>query len=226
MLSDTMNAAARNLTRKGILFVIMGPAGSGKSTFCERLIKEFPEALQYSTSVTSRPPRPTEVPGKSYHFISREEFVSRRERGEFFEWEETHGNLYGTPQASLIQGIESGKDLLFQIDIRGALNFKRQFPENAVTIFTVPPSFAELKQRLLARGTVDPKELQRRFSTAQDEYTTLLNLHGTIGQIDYLVVNRDLDSTYDQVRAIVIAERARYHRMDKDSVEQFCEVTV
>jgi guanylate kinase len=224
MLSDTMDAAARNITRKGILFVIMGPAGSGKSTFCDRLVKEFPEALQYSTSVTSRPPRPNEVPGKSYHFISREEFISRREKGEFFEWEETHGNLYGTPQSSLIKGIESGKDLLFQIDIRGALNFKRQFPENAVTIFTVPPSFAELKQRLLARGTVDPAELKRRFSTAQEEYRTLLKLHGAIGQIDYLVVNRDLDSTYEQVRAIVVAERAKYHRMDKDSVEQFCEV--
>jgi guanylate kinase len=202
----------------------MGPAGSGKSTFCERLVKEFPEALQYSTSMTSRAPRPNEVNGKSYYFVSREEFIARRERGEFFEWEETHGNLYGTLQASLIKGIEGGKDLLFQIDIRGALNFKRQFPDNAVTIFTVPPSFAEMKQRLLARGTVDPVELQRRFSTAQEEYKTLLQLHKSGDEIDYLVVNRDLDSTYDQVRAIVLAERARYHRMDKESVAQFCEV--
>jgi guanylate kinase len=158
--------------------------------------------------------------------MTREEFIARREQGEFFEWEETHGNLYGTLNASLLHGIESGKDLLFQIDIRGALNFKRQFPENAVTIFTVPPSFAELKQRLAIRGTVESVELQRRFSTAQEEYKMLLQLHRDMGKIDYLVVNRDLDSTYDQVRAIVVAERARYHRMDKDSVEQFCEVKV
>jgi len=219
-----MSAISRTLVRKGILFVLMGPTGSGKSTFCDRLVKEFPEALQYSTSATSRPPRANEASGKSYHFMSRDEFVARRERGEFFEWEEIHGNLYGTLQDSLIRGIESGKDVLFQIDIRGALNFKRQFPENTVTVFIVPPSFTELEKRLQARGTVDPGELQRRFSTAKNEYHELLRLHGDGSMIDYLVVNRELDSTYDQVRSIVLAERARYLRIDRNSVEQFCEV--
>ena len=220
-----MGTATRNLVRKGILFVLMGPTGSGKSTFCERLVHEFPEALQYSTSATSRPPRASEASGRSYHFMSREEFVARREQGEFFEWEEIHGNLYGTLQESLIKGIESGKDLLFQIDVCGAINFKRQFPDNTVTVFIVPPSFAELQIRLQARGTVDPNELQRRFATATNEYQALLRLHGNSSTIDYLVVNRELDSTYDQLRAIVLAERARYLRIDKQSVEQFCEVT-
>lgn len=221
-----MSRATRQLTRKGILFVIIGPAGSGKSTFCERLIAEFPEALQYSTSATSRAPRPNEIPGKSYHFLSRDEFIVRRDKGEFFEWEETHGNLYGTLQQSLVAGIDSGRDLLFQIDIRGALNFKRQFPDNAVTVFIVPPSFADLNARLRARGTSDTAELARRFATARDEYQTLLQLHGAHGQIDYVVVNRDLDSTYDEIRAIVVAERSRYLRMDRDSVKQFCEVAI
>jgi guanylate kinase len=219
-----MSVVNRSLVRKGILFVLMGPTGSGKSTFCERLVAEFPEALRYSTSATSRPPRANEASGKSYHFMSREEFLARRERGEFFEWEEIHGNLYGTLQESLIQGIESGKDLLFQIDIRGALNFKRQFPDNTVTVFIVPPSFDELRRRLQARGTVDPHELQRRFATAQSEYQALLRLHGEKSMIDYLVVNRELEDTYDHVRAIVLAERGRYLRIDKQSVEQFCEV--
>ena len=219
-----MSGSNRKLVRKGILFVLMGPTGSGKSTFCDRLVAEFPEALRYSVSATSRPPRPNEATGSSYHFMSREEFLARRERGEFFEWEEIHGNLYGTLQDSLIKGIDSGKDLVFQIDIRGALNFKRQFPDNAVTIFIVPPSFEELKKRLEARGTVDPHEQKRRFDTAHSEYQSLLRLHGDRSTIDYLVVNRDLESTYDQVRAIVMAERARYLRIDKDSVEQFCEV--
>ncbi len=213
-----------SLIRKGILFILIGPTGSGKSTFCERLVAEFSEGLQYSTSATSRLPRANEAKEKSYHFMTREDFISRRERGEFFEWEEIHGNLYGTLQANLIQGIESGKDLLFQIDVRGALNFKRQFPENAVTVFLVPPSFQELRNRLEARGTVDPAELQRRFVTAKSEYDALLRLHGQGSMIDYLVVNRELESTYKQVRAIVIAERARYQRIDKDSVRQFCEV--
>jgi len=165
------------LTRKGILFVLIGPAGSGKSTFCERLIQEFPQALRYSTSATTRPPRANEVQGKSYHFMSREEFIARRERGEFFEWEETHGNLYGTLQANLIEGIESGKDLLFQIDIRGALNFKRQFPDNTVTIFLLPPTFQALQERLRGRGTTCQTDLERRFSTAREEYESLMKLH-------------------------------------------------
>jgi guanylate kinase len=156
--------------------------------------------------------------------MSREEFVARREKGEFFEWEETHGNLYGTLQASIVNGISSGKDLLFQIDVRGALNFKRQFAENTVTVFIVPPSFAALQSRLRGRGTVDNEELQRRFATARSEYDTLLRLHGDKSAIDYLVVNNHLDATYDEVRAIVLAERAKYNRMDKASVEQFCEV--
>jgi guanylate kinase len=188
------------------------------------LVAEFPDTLRYATSATTRSPRPNEQQGKSYHFMSREEFIERRERGEFFEWEETHGNLYGTLQETLLKGIESGRDLIFQIDIRGALNFKRQFPDHAVTIFTVPPSFAVLKERLHARGTVDSQELQRRFLTARDEYAKLLALHDQGSQIDYLVVNQDLDRTYQKVRAIVVAEQARYHRLDKDSVEQFCEV--
>ncbi len=220
-----MGSVHKSLVRKGILFVLIGPTGSGKSTFCERLVAEFPEGLRYSTSATSRPPRSNEASGKSYHFMTREEFLSRRERGEFFEWEEIHGNLYGTLQASLIQGIESGKDLLFQIDVRGALNFKRQFPDNAVTIFLVPPSFQELRNRLEARGTVDPAELQRRFTTARSEYEALLTLHGAGTMIDYLIVNQELESTYEQVRAVVLAERSRYQRIDKESVMQFCEVT-
>ena len=219
-----MGEASKSLIRKGILFILMGPTGSGKSTFCERLLSEFPDTLRYSTSATSRSPRANETGGRSYHFMSRDEFIARREQGEFFEWEEIHGNLYGTLQESLIRGIEEGKDILFQIDIRGAMKFKRQFPENAVTLFIVPPSFEELRARLTGRGTVDPGELQRRFATAKSEYQALLTLHGDGETIDYLVVNRELESTYNQVRAIILAERARYLRMDKESVQQFCEV--
>jgi guanylate kinase len=94
----------RALIRKGILFIIVGPAGSGKSTVCERLVREFSETLTYSTSATTRPPRPNEKDGRSYHFMSREEFEARRENGDFFEWEENHGNLYGTLRENLIRG--------------------------------------------------------------------------------------------------------------------------
>lgn len=216
----------RGLLRKGILFVLIGPTGSGKTTICSQLINEFPADLHYSVSVTSRGPRPQEVPGKSYHFISRKEFEERRERGEFFEWEEIHGNLYGTLKANLIAGIDAGKDLLFQIDVKGAVSFKQAFPENTVAIFIVPPSFQALKERLFNRGTVDPQEVRRRFSTTRDEYKALLGLAGKPGPIDYLIVNHELDQAYDQIRGIVVAERSRFHRVDPASVERMCELEV
>lgn len=215
----------RQIVRKGILFVLVGPTGCGKSTFCERLVREYSESIRYSTSATTRQPRPNEVPGTSYHFMTREEFLARRDRGEFFETEETHGNLYGTLRAILEDGINAGRDLLFQIDIRGALNFKKHFPNNTVTLFIIPPSFEALKERLKGRGTVDPAELQRRFTTAREEYEALLKLNGEPGKIDYLVINKDLGKAYESVRAIVLAERARYHRMDRSSIEQFCDIS-
>ena len=214
----------RTLTRKGILFILIGPTGSGKTTLCSRLIEEFPSEIKYSISVTSRTPRAQEVQGKSYQFISRAEFEARRTQGEFFEWEEIHGNLYGTLKANLVNGIDSGRDLLFQIDVRGALNFKRAFPDNTVTIFLVPPSFAVLRYRIEGRGPIDPEELKRRFKTAREEYSALLRLAGNTNSIDYLIVNHDIERAYDQVRSVVMAERARYHRMDVASVERFCEI--
>ena len=213
----------QELRRKGILFVLIGPSGSGKSTFCSRLVKDFDD-LHYSISVTSRPPRNGEVHGKSYHFVSREEFIARRERGEFFEWEETHGNLYGTLRATLQNGIDGGHDLLFQIDIRGALTMKSNFPDNTVSVFIIPPSFEALQERLIARGPVDPAELERRFATARQEYEALLSLRARHDKVDYLLLNRDIEKTYAQMRGIVLAERSRYLRMDGDSVAKFCKV--
>jgi guanylate kinase len=212
------------LKRKGILFVVIGPSGSGKSTLCSRLVREFEQDLHYSISVTSRPPREGEIDGKSYHFVSREEFLARRDRGEFFEWEETHGNLYGTLRATLENGINSGHDLLFQIDIRGALTMKKHFPGNTVAAFIIPPSFGALRERLVGRSPVDPAELERRFATARQEYETLQGLHGDTSSIDYLLLNSNLEDAYNEIRAIVMAERSRYSRMDKKSVVQFCQV--
>jgi guanylate kinase len=153
--------------------------------------------------------------------MDRDEFIRRRSAGEFFEWEEIHGNLYGTLNSNLIVGIESGSDLVFQIDIKGALNFKRQFPKNTITVFILPPSFSELQERLKDRGTVDADELRRRFSTAREEYERLLSEHGEPNAIDYLVVNGELEVTYQQIRSIVLSERARYHRMGIETVRDF-----
>jgi len=212
------------IIRRGILFVLVGPSGCGKSTFCSRLVTEFPQQLSYAVSATSRAPRANEQQGISYHFMSRDEFAARRDAGEFFEWEENHGNLYGTLRSSITDGISVGRDLLFQIDIRGALNFKKSFPDNTVTIFILPPSYHELKERLTKRGTVQPEELKRRLATASSEYAALLSLRGEVGKIDYVVVNKELDETYDHIRSIVVAEQARYHRMDAGSVAHLCAI--
>jgi guanylate kinase len=212
------------LKRKGILFVLVGPSGSGKSTLCSRLVKDFHTDIHYSISVTSRPPRKGEIDGTSYHFVSREEFSARRERGEFFEWEETHGNLYGTLRSSLENGINSGHDLLFQIDIRGAMTMKKNFPDNTVAVFVIPPSFEALQERLLGRGSVDEAELERRIATARQEYEALQALSKEKGMIDYLILNRDIEDAYVQMKGIVLAERSRYLRMDSESVATFCKV--
>lgn len=213
------------MKRKGILFVVIGPSGSGKSTICSKLVSEFSPSLHYSVSVTSRSPRRNEVQGKSYHFVTREEFAAKRERGEFFEWEETHGNLYGTLRSSLENGISEGQDLLFQIDIRGALTMKASFPDNAVTIFLLPPSFDALRERIVGRGTMDSQEMERRFATARKEYEVLQSLRLEQGKIDYLLVNKDLEETYARVRSIVVAERTRYIRLHGPDVAAFCSVS-
>jgi guanylate kinase len=143
-----------SLHRTGILYCLIGPAGSGKTSLCERLLAEFGDAVRYSTSVTTRAPRPGEIPGKSYHFVTREEFEDARARGEFFEWEEVHGNLYGTRLSTLTDCIKSGIDLLLAIDIRGALKVRESFPFNAVLTFLVPPSVEELIARVTARNQI------------------------------------------------------------------------
>lgn len=211
------------MQRQGILFFLIGPAGSGKSTLCKRLLDEFSDRLRYSVSATTRSPRPGESDGVSYRFMSRDEFCKLRDAGEFFEWEENHGNLYGTLKATLITGINQGNDLLYQIDIRGALNFKRAFPSNVVITFIVPPNFNELRKRLLQRG-VDTKDLETRLATARTEYEGLLDSKNGPLSIDYVVMNNDIDVAYSEVRAILIAERARSHRLDDISLREICGV--
>lgn len=213
-----------SLERQGILFLIIGPAGSGKSTVCDRLTGEFGSTVRYVVSVTTRAPRPGEVDGKSYHFVTREKFQELIDSEQLFEWEETHGNLYGRLRSSLIDGIDDGHDLLLQIDIRGAMTFKKHFARHTVSVFILPPSFAVLKERLLGRGPIDNDDLARRFGTARLEYDLLLQSYEAQALIDYVVVNKDIDATYEQIRSIVLAERMRYHRLDKRSVQRFCQI--
>ncbi len=186
--------------RLGLCLVISAPSGAGKSTLVERLRVEFPH-FAYSISCTTRAPRGEEKDGKDYHFLTREEFLSRREAGYFAEWAEVHGNLYGTPKAPVQEHLASGRDVLFDIDVQGALQVKSVFPQG-LFVFIQPPSRQELERRLRGRGTDSDEAIARRLGNALGELRQA-------EKFDYLIVNDDLDTAADELRAIYLAGRTR-----------------
>jgi guanylate kinase len=223
------------------LVCLVGPAGGGKTTLAERLIGEEQGSITKSISVTSRPQRPNEVPGKSYHFVSRDEFNTRVQKGLFFEWEEIHGNLYGTLRDSLESAIREGQDLLFDIDIRGARSLEAAFPDSVVIVFIVPPSFSLVTERIRARGDVSTEELNRRLETAREEYRMMYQAFSYGGADgvgmaaggnrkspggEYLVVNDTIEYAQSALRSIVSAERVRLQRQNRTAVERLFSIDV
>lgn len=212
------------MQREGILFCIIGPAGSGKTTIAQKLLSEFSGDVSRSISTTSRTPRPGEVNGVNYHFVTREEFQRKASAGEFFEWEETHGNLYGTLKKNLDDAVTTAKDLLLDIDIRGALNFKKSYGNNTVIIFLVPPSADELKKRMQGRASMPPEEMTKRLDTAKAEYGLFLSDRTGAQQIDYAVLNDSLELSYQTIRGILIAERARASRTSQSDLKRLLTI--
>jgi len=191
---------AFNAVRMGLCLVISAPSGAGKSTLVSRLREEFPD-FAYSVSCTTRGPRVGEQDGVHYHFLTREEFLNRREAGYFAEWAEVHGNLYGTPKAPVQAHLTAGRDVLFDIDVQGALQVKGVFPQG-LFVFILPPSRVELERRLLGRGTDAADVIARRLENALGEMRQA-------GKFDFLIVNDDLDTAADELRAVYVAGRAR-----------------
>ncbi|MBQ4371032.1 MAG: guanylate kinase, partial [Firmicutes bacterium] len=165
--------------RQGKLFVISGPSGAGKGTICNELIKTGNFAL--SVSMTTRAPRTGEIPGKSYFFVTEEEFVRTIEEGGFLEHAQIYGNRYGTPKGPVLRQLAEGKDVILEIEMQGALSVKRSYPD-AVLIFILPPSLAVLRQRLAGRGTETEEEIEKRSSQCLSEIRM-------INDYDYYVVN-------------------------------------
>ncbi len=186
--------------RLGLCLVISAPSGAGKSTLVGSLRRQFPH-FAYSVSCTTREPRGSEKDGVHYHFISREEFVSRRDSGRFAEWAEVHGNLYGTPKGPVQKHLTAGRDVLFDIDVQGALQLKGVFPQG-LFVFILPPSREELERRLRGRGTDTAEVIARRLGNALGELRQAVHF-------DYLIVNGDLDLAADELRAVYLAGRAR-----------------
>jgi guanylate kinase len=200
-------AAARlNLPdSRGILFVISSPSGGGKGTLAGRLLSTVP-GLGYSVSWTTRAPRPGETDGVHYHFVSREEFESARERGEFLEWAVVHGNLYGTSLGTVEREVSAGRDVVLLIDVQGAASVRRA-QVDSVGVFILPPSYEVLRARLTARETESVEQLSVRLGNARGEVEHYR-------EFDYVVLNDEVERAAAQLAGIVQAERARRHRQE------------
>jgi len=190
--------------------VISGPSGVGKTTLVDRVLAGDP-LLCESISTTTREPREGETAGEDYFFVIRDVFEEMKKK-ELVEWAEVHGELYGTPRRYVEQELESGRDVVLNIDIQGADSVKKVFP-GALMIFILPPSFEILEERMRARGATDPSDLERRIANARKEITASKNY-------SYIVVNDHLDDAVAQVAAIIVAERCRLERQMPEVVER------
>ncbi|NOX44863.1 MAG: guanylate kinase [Caldiserica bacterium] len=190
---------------RGIAFVITGPSGAGKSSVINELLRRDPR-LSFSVSATTRPKRPDEVHGRDYFFVSREEFLRLREEGKLLEWTEYQGHLYGTPREEVERKLSGGRDLVLNVEVRGALAIARAgIAHPVVLIFLVPPSWEELVRRIRARGTESPEALAERLRIAREEVREIPRFH-------YLVVNAVLEEAVEEILCIVRAERRRLVR--------------
>ncbi|MFN3534092.1 MAG: guanylate kinase [Desulfatiglandales bacterium] len=185
---------------KGRLFVFSAPSGAGKSTILARLRDIFPHSV-YSISHTTRPIREGETDGKDYFFVSREKFLEMVRRGEFLEWEEILGNYYGTSKEFITRALEDGRWVFMDIDVKGAKNIKRCFPD-AVLIFILPPSMEELQNRLSKRGTETKEVIQKRLELGSKEILEAKSF-------DYAVVNKELHEALREIEKIIREEAER-----------------
>ncbi|MCA1558967.1 MAG: guanylate kinase [Acidobacteria bacterium] len=186
--------------RRGLLFVVSAPSGTGKTTVVERLAHVVP-SLAVSRSYTSRPARAGESDGVDYNFITRERFEEMIAADAFLEWADVFGNLYGTSAADAERDLAAGRDLVLVIDVEGARQVRRRCPD-MVGVFVMPPSFAVLEHRLRGRSQDTEAAMQHRLRTARAEVAA-------VTEYDYVVVNDELEACVDRLRAIVLAERAR-----------------
>jgi guanylate kinase len=195
--------------RLGILFVISAPSGTGKSTLCENL-RSTPDFI-YSVSCTTRPPRPGEVDGTDYHFLQKDDFLSRVQRGDMLEYAEVHGNYYGTLKATVKEALSQGTDVLLDIDVQGATSIRKtddvMIRDSLVDVFIMPPTSEELEKRLRKRGTETEEQVQRRLATGREE-SKLWPLY------KYTILSGSMEEDLIKFRAIMRAERYLSRRLE------------
>ena len=191
---------------RGSLIVISGPSGAGKDTIVEKLLK-INKSATLSVSATTRAPRPGEVDGVNYYFLTREQFEEKIKEDEFLEYAEYNGNYYGTPKSGILDKLNQGLDVLLVIEIQGALKIKELVKE-ALFIFILPPSMAELRRRLIDRKTEDREKIIKRFKTAYNEINE-------VTKYNYVVINDVLEEAVDKVNAILLSEKCRVDRIEE-----------
>lgn len=189
-----------NGTGRGTLLVVTGPSGAGKGTVLGRVLPAF-DGLHYSISATTRQPRPGEVDGKSYYFLTHERFRAMIAGDELLEYAEYVGNYYGTPAAPVELELAAGNDVVLEIEVQGALMVKQKRPD-AVLVFIIPPDFSLLEQRLRGRGSEPDDVIARRLEKARSEYKSG-------DRYDYIVVNDDLDEAVKELTSIITAQRCK-----------------
>lgn len=201
MTGQNLSASIR---RRGLMLVLSSPSGAGKSTIARNLL-ESDKSFELSVSVTTRPRRGSEIDGMHYHFRTPREFELLRDNDELLEWAEVHGNFYATPRQPAEHAMAEGRDMLFDIDWQGAEQLREKMRADIVSIFILPPSMRELKQRLRRRAEDQDAVIAARLANARDEIVHWRDY-------DYVVVNEDLDAAFSSVRAIVSAERLKRDR--------------
>lgn len=192
--------------KTGTLIVLSGPSGAGKGTICNELLKQV-DTLSLSISMTTRSPRGNEVDGKDYYFVTKEQFEEDIKKGNFLEYAKVHGdNYYGTPKRKVEESLASGKDIILEIDIQGALEVKEKM-EESIFIFIMPPSMRELKDRLIKRNTESKDKIIERFKNAYKEINE-------VAKYNYIVINDEIQNAVDKVKAIILAEKCRVDRIE------------
>ncbi len=192
------------MIRRGLLLILSSPSGAGKSTL-SRMLMAWDKDMRFSVSATTRPPRPGEAEGREYYFRSREAFEEMVKSGEMLEHAEVFGNLYGSPRGPVLAAMEAGTDTAFDIDWQGGQQIAQAMRGDVVSIFILPPSIAELDRRLRQRGQDSDAVIAGRMAKSRDEISHW-------AEYDYVLVNDDLDQTFDRLTAILTAERLQRER--------------
>lgn len=201
----------------GSLFMVAAPSGAGKSTLVNALLAQESE-IQLSISFTTRTPRPGEQDGREYHFITPDDFLARRDQGEFLESAEVHGNYYGTSRLQIANQIQAGTDVLLEIDWQGAQQIKKQFP-HAVGVFILPPSITALEERLKKRGQDEPHVITRRILAAGGEIA-----HAS--EFEYAIINEQFATALSELTAIVKATRCRFAQQAARNTSLFAQLGI